>query len=726
MSGALIRAGGAFVEMLVKDEAVKASLENLKSEFRNFGVATNAIAAQSVVAMNASASAGAIQSAASVGALTGSMFGLRAVAISLGNVFRATFGFLTTSVTRAFGGIAALTLLVGRFAGRGSLLSGWLNKFLGASQTTEAIGRWTRFAGMITGNTAFRNLGNQIERLGLGSAIVQGFTKGGLGGGISSAFGAAFRSSKSIILGSIASVFTSPLRLIRSLGSEVGRSVGAAGPAALAAVPQVNALTGAITRTAGSSRVLAGTRSLINSFGAAFQSLAIKAIAFSAAITGPAFLAARSFASASSAIMADARSTGKSIAELIQLKYGSGSLISAEDVKAGAALSDAMSEAKRAITVAWAQIGAAALPVLKSMAEFSRATAEAISGLLAANRDLITTAVTVAAKIGGTVAALLAVWKAAVMLAPVFAALASPLGLVAAGIVGIAIAFPQLRQEAQDVFQFLFGNFGELLTIVQQTMEGVMDAMAGGSLQAAGRVLWSGLYAAWIVGTEQLRSVYRNMVNNIAVMGIDAFSGLQSAWVVTVKFLADAWAMVLKGFLNVWNTTQNAIAGGLARVFATIAGVNVNDVLAELNEMQAQEAKSGDDNFTREWANREKLTKQKLNDIKNESKAMQETLAEDFAARQKMADAEKDAALQEFADARAEAAKLKAERFKPKEFAAAVKASFDGNIGSFSAASAGRIGVAGVNPLQKSVDETARNTATIAKNGERNPFEFVA
>ena len=715
MSGGLIRAGGAFVELLMNDEAVRRALDENKARLIAWGASVDAVGVRSLTTMSTAAASTSIAAAGSVGVLTTSMSLLRATTISVGAVFRAAFGIITTSVTSAVAGIGLITLAIARYAPAGGVFSRLFSSFLSNSQTTEALGRWTRFLGMISGSAALRSLGNRVERLGLGAAIVQGFRSGGLVGGISATFGAAMRSAKSIIARTAVGLFTSPIRAALSMGRTVGQQFRIIGPTATAQIPAVAKLSAAIRGTSASGSRLAGLRSILNSLGASMQSLAIRAVAFAAVITGPAFLAARSFAKSASEITDEAKKTGKTIAELILSTYGKGSLISPDDIKAGKDLSDAMTEAKDAIKVAWAQIGIAALPILKAMAESSKQLAEAISGVLGANRGLLTSIITAAAKIGGMSAAMLVTYKGAVMLAPILSALASPLGLIAVGVVAVAIAFPQVRQAAMETFNYLFGNFGELLTIVQETATGIMDALAGGSIQAAGKVLWTGLYAAWIIGSEQLRAVYRTLVNNIASFGIDAFAGLQTAWVEVTRFMADAWAIVVRGFVDSWKGAQNTIAGGFARVIAKMTGQNVNDVLATLKEMQDQEAKANTSGFDQAMTYREKLAKQKLEDIEKERKETQAALQEDFKTRESQAAAARELALKEFKAAKDEAAKLRAKRFETSP-TSRTSSELVGNVGTFSAATAGRIGIAGLSKLEKDTEKTAAHTAEIAKN----------
>jgi hypothetical protein len=358
-------------------------------------------------------------------------------------------------------------------------------------------------------------------------------------------------------------------------------------------------------------------------------------------------------------IVKTSKETGESLDSLIAKKYGANSLISPADIQAAATLGDTMAALKQTVAAVWAQIGIAALPVLRKITANSLEWMQAIVRLISQNRPLITTVVSVAAKVAGIAAAAGVLSGAMVALGPVISALLSPLGLLAAGIAAVAYFFPELRDSAADAFGFLFPNFGELLSVVQETVGGIQDALMGGSIKAAADVLWSGLRLAWLAGSEQLRAEWRKVTNSIAAFGVDAFAGFRTAWVVTTQFMGDVWAMTLRGIQTGWSATQNWLAKKMAGWLATATGQNVDEVLDTLKEMQDADAAAADNSFNQAMLQREQIAKKKLADIEEQRQAMQGSLDEEFQAREAAAKKELEDARAAFQTARETAKALR-------------------------------------------------------------------
>lgn len=701
MTAGAIRAGRAFVEMFIDDASVQASLENVKARLKSFGAAVDTLGAASFTRMNAVATASTAATGASVGVLSATMGVLQASVYAVGVAIRSVFGYLTTSVIKAAALIGVLAATVSTYL-PGSKLAGFLTNFMNKSQTTEAVGRWTRFFGLLTGSSAIKDLGNRIERLGLGSAIVKGFQTGGVTGGIGATLGAGIRSSKSIIAGAVAGVFTAPFRAVAGLFRGAITSTGIAG-----AAPLANAATGAadlatnLTRAATAGRSASSALAVMKAIGASIGGIATKVGLFATAIYGPALAAARSFVKSAQEITKAADKTGKDLDELIADKYGNMGIVSPEeDIEAAADLGDALDELKKSSAAAWAQIGIGAIPVLKAVTERLIAVTDAIGGFLFENSEAVTAIISLSGKIAGASAAVLAFVKTWPLVVASVGMAVSPIGLVAIALAGVAIAFPKIREEAVSVFQFMFGSFASLNEIVNQTVQGMLDALSGGSLEAAARVLWAGLNLAWLTGSENLRDIWRTMVTNLASIFTQMYAGLLTGWEV-----------VTNGFMTVWTATQNAIAGGMARLIAFWNGQDVNEVLAELTGMQDADAQA-----------RDKAHQQRLAQIQAELAANLQANGEIDNAKRAQAEADLKAAQAEFDAAKAAAAELKKNKRKSPESSAGLKEA--ASLGTFSIATVGRTNVGGISDLKKSSQDTAENTKLIAENTKDGGLAF--
>ena len=684
-----IRAGRAFVEMVIDDETVQASLDSVKAKLKSFGAAVDSVSTSSFSRMGTTAVASTAATTSGVAVLTTGMAFLGASVYAVGNAFRVVFTAVTGSVLKAVAGVGALAVLVSKLAPK-SQFAGLLNGFLSKSQTTEAIGRWTRFFGTLTGSSAISDLGKRIERLGLGSAIVKGF-QGGLFSGISATLGAGIRSAKSVVAGAISNVFTAPFRLVGGLArgafsvvksplrsSAIAGTAAAAGASPLAGMStSAGLLANNLQRSAGGGRNLAGAMTLLKSVGGTIAGLAVKVGGFAAAISGPALLAAKSFVTSSVELINAAKETGESLASLAYKKYGGAGLVSTKDITAAAKLSAAFTELKQSTSAAWAQIGIAALPVLKAITDRTIKWMDAVGSFLSQNRQLVTAVVEAAVKIAGASAAVVSLYGAFRMAVPIIAALMSPLGLVLAGVAGIAYAFPKLRNEAIETFKWLFGQFSTLGKIVNETMQGIMDSMSGGSLKAAARVLWAGLNIAWTDGCIGLRQTWQQAITFMSGAFIGFYAAIMKGWTVTTKT-----------FMDIWTQTQNFIARGMAQLIALWNGQSVEEVLATLQQMQAA------DNGARE-----KAANKRLGDIEKERQAMMQANQQIDAAKMAALIKEREAAQKEFEDAKKAAAALRAAKAGAPDINGAKGMKDTATLGTFSLATVGRTNIGGLSNL---------------------------
>lgn len=889
-SAGAIRAGRAFVELYINDETVKQSLEDVKVKLKTFGAAVDATAAASFTRMSSTAVASTAVTGTSVGILAATMGVLRSSVYSVGLAFRSVFAYASTSVVKATAVLSGLSTIANKFFSK-SAFTGFLNRFLSSNETSQAVGRWTRFLGQLSGSSALKTIGNQIERIGLGAMIAHGFQTGGVSGGIGASISASIRSAKSMIGAAVVNVVTSPFREAGSiigslLGSRSSSSINTA-EAIAGSGSVVPTLASGLERSNRASVSLVRSLGGLKAIGGTISSLATKVGGLAAAISVPALLAARKFAKTSEEMIDKAKKDGVTLESLIHKKYGgdfentgpksaeekaeqkksdllerlrkatenaekshksklaqiradagmsdeqkeaqrqarldairkagldapalaqkkaeetiakireaaavgdksreektlaarkkisenaetaekkrqealakvqaggtstidgeqnrqlalmarlqrekekleakpkesvdknakkSTSLVSVSDIKAAAEVSDLFDKLKRSTAAAWAQIGAAALPIIKSMTENMILATNAVGLFLSQNRQLITTIVSMAAKVASIAAAVAVLGNSFSMAIPYIAAMLSPLGLATAAIAGIAYAFPTIRQEAVAVFSFLFGNFVYLGKILDQTMQGMADALAGGSLRAAANVLWSGLNLAWLKGTEQLRDVYRTMITNIASMGIDLWSSLQSSWTVAMQFLGDAWDVVMGGMVSTWTTVQNSLARGLARIIAGITGQNVEEVLATLTEMQEFDAKSSKEKRDANLSKREKEAKRRLEEIEKRRKEDQGGNTEEDEARRKQAEKDLDKAQKEFDAAKKAAANAKGRGRLGAGLAASSSLKDSASLGTFSTAVVGRQTIGGFKELQN-MDKNLQIIADAAEKG---------
>jgi TP901 family phage tail tape measure protein len=246
-----------------------------------------------------------------------------------------------------------------------------------------------------------------------------------------------------------------------------------------------------------------------------------------------------------------------------------------------------------------------------------------------------------------------------------FSALASPVLLVAAGIgaavfalykfkdqIGAALGpVAPLVQQAAGAIGEGFGAavsdgivvLGDLATTATTTFNGVYEAVAAGDLSGAMDVLWAGLVAGWLRGTEALMSYVDPWVAAFQDVFTDIGSGIYIAW---DKIYTDSAALLntmgafIMGFFDniangVMTTFDNLVAGiqiAWTRVQGFITGAkdteqrvqDIKDENAARAEQRAQErpgVNARTDKAAAENAQAEKDRKDREQAIKDDAQA---------------------------------------------------------------------------------------------------------
>jgi TP901 family phage tail tape measure protein len=254
-------------------------------------------------------------------------------------------------------------------------------------------------------------------------------------------------------------------------------------------------------------------------------------------------------------------------------------------------------------------IGDALAPSLQSLLEGVTAVAGGLTAFLKDNKDLVVSvaqgvAIFTAAGVAlvGLGSALGLASFAASGFAGALAAIGSvaaislsialsPIGLMAAALAGLVAFGPQIKASFGGMFDGVvdaagsvgstlatiasdaMAVFSDLASIASTTFQGIFDAIAAGDLAGAMDILWAGLNAGWLRGTE-------------------ALMGQVDQW---VTFFQDSFTLVSTAVLNVWDD----MASGITQVMYTLAAVLmgivdniVNGVIAAFDAMVSAVKKS--------------------------------------------------------------------------------------------------------------------------------------
>ncbi|HSV28101.1 MAG TPA: phage tail tape measure protein, partial [Candidatus Omnitrophota bacterium] len=199
--------------------------------------------------------------------------------------------------------------------------------------------------------------------------------------------------------------------------------------------------------------------------------------------------------------------------------------------------------------------------------------ARQVANLVAANRDVVVSFARWAAAFGligvGLVTVGLALHTAAAgiggvlipaqllagllaTMAGLFAALLSPVGLVAVAVAGVGGALTDLSRLGGTVLTWLTQRFKDLSTAAVQAFEGIADALAAGDITLAVRVLWAGIKAEFAGGTNWLLVQWADVRAGVLKILEGTIQGALAAWESMVHGFAVAWIEGVAILKRVW------------------------------------------------------------------------------------------------------------------------------------------------------------------------------
>lgn len=388
-------------------------------------------------------------------------------------------------------------------------------------------------------------------------------------------------------------------------------------------------------------------------------------------------------------------------------------------------------------------IGAAIVGPAIQFTDWMTTTVGAVNRWVMANRGLVVGVGMVGIALAATGAALIGVGTAIQILgfsvgglATAWAAFGtvlttiagSPLLLVLAGMAAITAAVPALREGVMGALGDLTVGFGDLLGTATTTLDGIVDAMSSGNMALAAKVLWAGVNAAWLQGTQGLRQVWREAVIGLSMVMTDAFAGIQSAWVITTRFMGDSWDMLTGGMGGAWSTFQNSIARGIVNLFGRVTGktpAEIADLQESLKEEQDQQREASQKRMTM----REREAQAQIEAIRKAQADTKDELGAELNRQNEAAKSELDAAIAELKAARSEAATAKTDSEK-KRIASVAGATplggeFTSTLGTFSASAAQQSRVSGLSGLQSAADRTADATEELANRAKTGGIVFA-
>lgn len=279
-----------------------------------------------------------------------------------------------------------------------------------------------------------------------------------------------------------------------------------------------------------------------------------------------------------------------------------GLIMDSETAAKADALGDAMDAVKSSMRMAFIQVGGAVAPMLTYLAQGLAVVAANVGKFISENKELIVSVLkggVALVALGGTVYGVgtslrgLSIGISLVLQGfSLFSALAAPVLLVAAGIGAAVFALYKFRdqigaalspvaslvQRAAGAIGEGFGPavsdgmvvLGDLATTASTTFDGIYQAVASGDMSGAMDILWAGLIAGWLRGTEALMSYVDPWIatfqDAFTIMGAEIYKGWDALWVsvgsalnTTGAYLMGAFDNIINTILAMWDTLEAGI-----------------------------------------------------------------------------------------------------------------------------------------------------------------------
>jgi hypothetical protein len=281
-----------------------------------------------------------------------------------------------------------------------------------------------------------------------------------------------------------------------------------------------------------------------------------------------------------------------------------GLVMDSETAAKADALGDAIDSVKSSMKMAFIQVGSAVAPILTQLAQGLAIVAANVGKFISENQAFVVSVLkggaalfvvgTAITGIGYSLRGLSGGISLVLKGFGLFSALASPVLLVAAGIgaavfalykfkdqIGAALGpVASLVQQAAGAIGEGFGPavsdgivvLGDLAKTATTTFNGVYEAVAAGDLSGAMDVLWAGLVAGWLRGTEALMSYVDPWVAAFQDVFTDIGSGIYIAW---DKIYTDSAALLNTMGAFIMGFFDNIANGVMATFDNLVAGIQI-------------------------------------------------------------------------------------------------------------------------------------------------------
>jgi hypothetical protein len=370
-------------------------------------------------------------------------------------------------------------------------------------------------------------------------------------------------------------------------------------------------------------------------------------------------LAMELFGRSGTALLPLMNSGAKGIDQLQQYARSLGLTMSTEDAQAAEAFGDTLDVLWKVLKRGVFIIGSALEPILSTVSQTIIRIAVNVGTWLQANKELIVTALKVAAAalaggvalmglgyavsavgaiMGAAATVITAVGTAVGFLGTVLAAILSPIGLTITAVAALATYILYATGTGAQALQWLGERFTALKEAALQAFGGIADALAAGDIALAARILWLTLKLAWDNGVATLKGVWVRFTGFFVKLAYGAFYGalaaaeiawhaMKGVWIEGVSFLRRLWTEFTSWHAKAVEGSADAMVKAWIWAREKTGDITAEQAAYERNYAQGQHQQQGQQNEAQRRSALDSAQKQRDTGLAAESQRHEGRLA---------------------------------------------------------------------------------------------------
>lgn len=310
-----------------------------------------------------------------------------------------------------------------------------------------------------------------------------------------------------------------------------------------------------------------------------------------------------------------------------------GLIFGGEDAEAATKFGDILDDLWKQLQAVTFQAGAAVAQALQPFAEAATNVLKSVIDWTRENRSLVIAVLGLGVALVAAGAGLIALGAAFSAVGSVISGvtatfglvgsaitlLLNPVVLVGVGLVALAAYFVSTSEAGGEMADFLKDKFSVLQATAEEAFGGIADALKAGDIVLAAQILWTGLQAAWLEGTQELQakwSEFRGLFVQTAAaafygaasLGVKAFVSIESAWEKSTSAMGSLLNAVAANFGDLWDSITSSISNGWNKTIQVAThGLNYLKGLYDKSFDVGAADKAADELFAKQKSNADSL-----------------------------------------------------------------------------------------------------------------------